>query len=231
MRIVYVLTSPGVGGAERLTLELATRMKEPGHAVLLVTLRTVEEQLLTELTVSSLDMRETPLLVIASLLRARRLLRAFRPDVVHSHGFHANIFARALRMLSPVPALISTVHNVYEGGWLRMRTYPATNGLSDCTTAVSEAVARRFLESGAISRQRCVWHGCSSAKPGTIGCGHARHNGSQRRRAVRDRTGCSRTHPAIQHEIAGCRVGGAVQLSTCVTARCAECGDTERDSE
>ncbi len=156
MRIIYMLTSLGVGGAERLTLALAMRMKERGHAVQIMTLRSVEDQWSTELPVFSLDMGKTPLHAVASLWRAHRFLRAFRPDLVHSHSFHANVFARALRATSAVPALICTVHNVYEGGWRRMLVYRASDGLSDRTTAVSEAVASCFLESGAISRRRCI---------------------------------------------------------------------------
>ena len=39
MRIAYVLTSLGVGGAERQALALAERMAARGHAVSLVVLR------------------------------------------------------------------------------------------------------------------------------------------------------------------------------------------------
>ena len=39
MRIVCMLTSLGIGGAERLTLAIAVRMRERGHAVAVFTLR------------------------------------------------------------------------------------------------------------------------------------------------------------------------------------------------
>lgn len=156
MRIVYMLTSLGVGGTERLALALAARMVERGHQVELVVLRRLGEEWTTELPVIQLELRKTPPSALAGLLRARRCLSAFRPDLVHSHGFHANLLARALRLLAPGPALIATVHNVYEGGALRMLAYRATDRLSDCTTAVSAAVARRFIEAGAIAQQRCL---------------------------------------------------------------------------
>ena len=39
--------------------------------------------------------------------------------MVHSHMVHANLMARALRVLVPVPVVVSTIHNIYEGGRLR----------------------------------------------------------------------------------------------------------------
>ena len=65
---------------------------------------------------------------------------------MHSHSFHANFAARLLKVLVPAPVLLCTVHNVYEGGWLRMLAYRLTDGLSRQTTEVSEAAADRFVD-------------------------------------------------------------------------------------
>jgi glycosyltransferase involved in cell wall biosynthesis len=157
MRIVYVLTSLGMGGAERQALALAARMARRGHAAGVLVLRPrLEEEWPTALEVFHLDMRRTPGSVLAGLMRGRRFLRDFRPDMVHSHGFHANIVARLLKLGVPAPAVLSTVHNVYEGGWLRMLVYRLSDGLSRRTAAVSEAVARRFVRLKAVPRRKCV---------------------------------------------------------------------------
>ncbi len=156
MRIVYVLTSVGIGGAERQTLTLAARMADRGHQVHLIVLRTLSEQWPTALPVFHLDMRKSAWSTAVNLLRVRRLLRDRQADIVHTHGFHANIFARVLRMLGSRPPLLSTVHNVYEGGWPRMLAYRLTDALSTRTIAVSEAVARRFIARKAVSATRCV---------------------------------------------------------------------------
>jgi glycosyltransferase involved in cell wall biosynthesis len=86
------------------------------------------------------------------LMRLVRLVRGWRPDVVHSHMVHANLMARALRLLVPVPVLISTIHNVYEGGPLWMAAYRLTNGLVDHMTIISEAAADRFITEGIVPR-------------------------------------------------------------------------------
>lgn len=155
MRIVYVLTSLGMGGAERQTVALARRMLERGHSVQWMVLRRLREEWPVQPAALHLDLRKTPWSAAAGLLRARRLLRELQPDVVHSHGFHANLFVRALR-LAGGPAPISTVHNVYEGGGVRMLAYRLTDSLSWRTAAVSAAVAQRFIELGAISARKCA---------------------------------------------------------------------------
>jgi glycosyltransferase involved in cell wall biosynthesis len=157
MRIVYVLTSLGMGGAERLVLALGSRMAERGHTITILVLRPpVTEQWPTALTVIHLGMRRTPFSVIGGFLQARRFLRGIRPDLVHSHGFHSNIVARLLRILIPSTVVLSTVHNVYEGGWQRMLAYRLTDGLSCHTTVVSQAVAERFVRLKAVAQRKCT---------------------------------------------------------------------------
>jgi glycosyltransferase involved in cell wall biosynthesis len=157
MRIVYVLTSLGMGGAERQVLALATRMEERGHAIALMILRPqLKEQWPTTLDVVHLGMRRNPLSVAAGLFRGRRFLTAFRPELVHSHSFHANLIARMLKFFFPSMVVVSTVHNVYEGGWIRMLAYRLTDGLSRRTAAVSKAAAERFVELKAVPQRKCV---------------------------------------------------------------------------
>jgi glycosyltransferase involved in cell wall biosynthesis len=157
MRIVTVLTSLGVGGAEKLALAVAERMAARGHDVALVVLRPhLPEEWPTTLPVVSLDIRKNPASIAAGFRRGRHFLREFRPDLVHSHSFHANILARLLAIGAPRTVVVSTVHNVYEGGWMRMMAYRLTDGLSQCTVAVSEAARERFVRSKAVSPPRCL---------------------------------------------------------------------------
>jgi glycosyltransferase involved in cell wall biosynthesis len=89
------------------------------------------------------------------MTRARRLIEDFRPDLLHSHTFQANFAARMLRLTGGAPKVISTVHNVYEGGWKRTLAYRLTDRLSAHTTAVSTAAANRYIRIGAISQHKC----------------------------------------------------------------------------
>ncbi|MGA9673246.1 MAG: glycosyltransferase [Terracidiphilus sp.] len=157
MRIVYVLTSLGMGGAERQVLGLADRMAARGHTVALLILRPQRpKEWPTPHNVVRLEMRRTPFSALAGLVKGRRFLRDFKPDVVHSHSFHANIVARLLKALVPETTVLSTIHNVYEGGWLRMAAYRLTDVLSYRTTAVSQAAADRFVRLKAVPQRKCI---------------------------------------------------------------------------
>jgi glycosyltransferase involved in cell wall biosynthesis len=157
MRIVYVLTSLGIGGAERQVIGLASRMAVRGHAVALMVLRpAVAEQWPTELRVVHLGMCKNAASFIDAMAQGRRFLADFHPDLVHSHSFHANLSARLLKVFMPELPVVCTVHNVYEGGRLRMLAYRLTDGLARLTTAVSKAAADRFVQLNAVSREKCV---------------------------------------------------------------------------
>ena len=157
MRIVYILTSLGIGGAERLVITLGERMRARGHIVSLVVLRPpLAEQCATRLPTFHLNMQRSFVSFYRAIPWARRFLDAFQPDIVHSHGFHGNMFARVLHWRGGAPAPVSTIHNVYEGGRMRMLAYRLTDRWSAQTTAVSSAAAERFVKLKAVPADKCV---------------------------------------------------------------------------
>jgi len=156
MRIVYLLTTLGIGGTERLVLALAERMAARGHEVRIVTLAgEPAEQWPTRLDVVHLEVDRNPLRVLRGLMRGAGVVRRFRPQILHSHNFHGNLFARGIKMAWPPVRVISTVHNEYEGGSARMLALQLTDGLSERSVAVSEAVAERALELGIVPARKC----------------------------------------------------------------------------
>ncbi len=156
MRIAYMVTSLGVGGAERQVIALGERMAGRGHAITLVVLKAAQvEQWATELPVIHLDMRKSPAGVAAGLSRAHGALRGFAPEIIHSHTFPANMAARVLGLFHPGAAVLSTIHNVYEGGRARMTAYRLTDAWSAHTTAVSTAAAERYVRLKAVGADKC----------------------------------------------------------------------------
>jgi glycosyltransferase involved in cell wall biosynthesis len=158
VRIVYLLTTLGVGGAEKQAVAVAEQMAARGHAVSLVVLKHTVEEWPVKLPVLRLNMRKSPLGVWRGLRFASNFLALFRPDLMHSHTFPANLFSRLLRLgegrRDAAPAIVNTIHNVYEGGWHRMAIYTATDPLCDAVTAVSRAAAERYARLHAVSRKK-----------------------------------------------------------------------------
>ena len=155
MRVLFLSTSMGMGGADKLLLTAAQEMRSRGHEVLIASLTPLGPMGLEArsmgIPTESLEMRRgfpDP----RGLVRMVHLTRSWRPDVVHSHMIHANLMARALRLLVPLPALISTIHNIYEGGPAWMAAYRLTNGLVDQMTIVSQAAADRFVTESIIPK-------------------------------------------------------------------------------
>ena len=147
MRIAYMLTSLGFGGAERQVVALAERMAARGHQVLLIVLRHRAEHVWpANVPVVYLDMSKSLTGIMSGLVRGRRALLDFQPDLVHSHTFPANMAARLLRASGASPRTLSTIHNIYEGGWHRTFACRITDRLAIHTTAVSRAVATRCIE-------------------------------------------------------------------------------------
>jgi len=149
LRILFLSTSMGMGGADSQLLSAAQELRRRGHEIFIISMTPLGpmglEARKVGLFTESLQMRRgipDP----RGLLRLARFVRSWRPDVVHSHMVHANLLARAVRFLAPVPALVSTIHNINEGGRARMAAYRLTNGLVDHMTIVSEAAANRFVE-------------------------------------------------------------------------------------
>ena len=156
MRIVYLLRSLSIAGAERQALDLAERMRERGHSVAVFTLMPkLPDEWPTSLPVFKLGLGRNPLSYLHAFVRARRYLRDLGPNIVHSYGDQANIFARLLRSFLRTAMVVSTIHNVYAGGWLRMRIYRLTDSLSARTVAVSQVVADRFIACRAVAANKC----------------------------------------------------------------------------
>lgn len=153
-RIAFVSTTLAYGGAETQLLRLATAMVARKWDVRVITMVRpdpfVVEFQRAGVSVASLDMRHgrpDP----RALLRLAKLLRRFRPAVVHGHMVHANLLTRVARPLYRAPVVISTVHSTNEGPGWRTIAIRLTDGLCDFTTGVSHAVVARYLRLGLTS--------------------------------------------------------------------------------
>ena len=89
-----------------------------------------------------------------AVARLARLLRQWRPDVLHGHMVHANLLARLSRLLVRTPVLVSTIHNQDEGAQWRYVAYRLTDRLTDATTTVSLVAVDESVRRGAVRRDR-----------------------------------------------------------------------------
>ncbi|MFQ2723900.1 glycosyltransferase [Aeromonas caviae] len=158
MKILLIITGLGMGGAERQVCDLADQFTAKGHKVLLISMtgETVNRPLSSKIDVVELNMAKTPFGFIKAYWQARQLIKQFKPDVVHSHMVHANLFSRLLRLSVRIPKLICTAHNTSEGGRGRMLAYRITDKLCDISTNVSQEAVDAFFAQGAVAKGRML---------------------------------------------------------------------------
>lgn len=162
-RVSFLVTTLTVGGAETQVRDLALGLHRRGWDVQVIPMREpdayVGELGAAGIRVQSLRMRSrvpTPI----DYFQLARALRDFRPSVLHSHMYRANILGRSVRTLARVPVAISTAHNIWEGGSRSDRrglteiVYRVTEPWCDLTTNVSRTAVERYVRTGAASRDR-----------------------------------------------------------------------------
>lgn len=168
MKILLMITGLGVGGAERQVCALADQFCSIGHDVMLLCLHgtIAMSPAKKNIALINLEMKKTPLGFLFAYIKAFRILHTFKPDMIHSHMFHANIFARLLRIAYRSIPLVCTAHNVNEGGKVRMLMYRITDFLASHSTNVSQEAVQHFIEmkASSIGRMVVMYNGVDSEK-------------------------------------------------------------------
>jgi glycosyltransferase involved in cell wall biosynthesis len=158
--ICFLITGLHVGGAEVQVVSIAKRLHSLGWKADVISMLPLEGTLPDELrlgnvAVSSLNMRRgvpDP----RAFVRLLTILRRLRPSILHSHMVHANLLARAVRLVWREPKLICTIHSVNDGGRWRQLAYRATDAIPELTTACSRAVAARFVKIRSVSPDKML---------------------------------------------------------------------------
>lgn len=157
MKIIYTITGLTLGGAETITVNLATRMHELGHTVKLMFLSGEQcIQVPQEIESINLCMKKNPIGFIKAIKKAKKIVKDFQPDVVHANMFHAIVFARALRLFVKVPRLICTEHSNNFHGRIRQIIEHCTDFLSDVNTNVSKNATEYFVKKGLFSEAKAM---------------------------------------------------------------------------
>ncbi|WP_283126137.1 glycosyltransferase [Providencia stuartii] len=158
MKIALVITGLSMGGAEKQVCALADKLAID-HDVMLISLspdKVINTPRNKNIQLISLEMKKTPYGFIHAIIRTKKILNKFKPDIIHSHMFHANIFARVLRLFYNRAPLITTAHSSNEGGTLRMFGYRITDCMSTITTNVSEEAVTSFIEKKAVKKNKII---------------------------------------------------------------------------
>lgn len=153
MKILYVITSLASGGAQRVVCDLADVMFEKDNEVKIAYLT---GEVITQPANKEIELLSIGFINAVTLPKAyftlSKIIKGFKPDIIHAHMVHANILTRLVRIITPMQNLICTAHNSNEGGSLRMLSYRVTDGLADLTTNVSNTAVAAFEAKYAVPK-------------------------------------------------------------------------------
>jgi glycosyltransferase involved in cell wall biosynthesis len=154
MKVLHVITGLDAGGAE---LQLAMILRRTRHESDVVTLYNpgpVAEMIEAQGTsVHNLGMQRNT--ELPALLRLRKLIKDGQYDVVHTHLYRAQIYARPAARLAGTPVVLTTEHSIGETHIERRKMtrgvrslYLSSEMFSDATIAVSDIVKDRLVRWG-----------------------------------------------------------------------------------
>ena len=169
MRVAFVITGLGMGGAEVQVCNLAAGLLRRGATVQIISmLDTIANH--PQLTSGSIPVRTLGMKrghwSPSDLLEYIKIVRAYRPDVIHAQLFHAIVLARLGRPFTGAP-LVCTAQASVEApertkmapirGRLREIAYRLTDPLCNLTTQVSVEGAERYVAVGATPASKMLF--------------------------------------------------------------------------
>jgi len=141
MKVLHLIDSAGLYGAEMVLLTLASSQIESGVSVVVgsIGVRNLEEKaVVVACQAKSIPVKQFELPGRFSIPGIRQLTRYIKEhgvDIVHSHGYKADILLGFLPVSCRGAPMVATVHG-YTGGSLKMRAYE-----------IIDVAARRFMQS------------------------------------------------------------------------------------
>jgi glycosyltransferase involved in cell wall biosynthesis len=163
MRILFVISSLTLGGAERQVVVLSKELVRLGHKVSIYTL-TREIPRIDELAGSGVEVvvdQKRQRLDFGVLRRLRRHIRSWRPDIVHGFLYDGDFYSRVAGWGAGVAVLNSERSHNYELSLLQRIGYRVTAMLCDGIVANSHAGAEfaRRLHRLPSDHVFVVWNG------------------------------------------------------------------------
>jgi glycosyltransferase involved in cell wall biosynthesis len=157
MRILQLIGSQGIYGAENVLLNLSVELQRQGHSCVvgvfrdsrypnIEVARRAEELGLATALIPCRGQADW-----GAVRAIRALVKESATDLIHTHGYKPDLYVYAAQLENMAAALVATCHN-WPGRSVAMRTYAVLDRLGlrrfDRVAAVSEVVAEKLRKSG-----------------------------------------------------------------------------------
>ena len=153
IKIVYLITGLGSGGAEMMLYRLLERIDRRQYDPTVVGLLNLEWPLKTKIEALNIPVYSCGFRSKFNLLPVFRLYKIIKheaPVILHTQLFAADILGRLVGAVSKVPIIITSIRNIKYGSKMRDLLIKYTEKYADRTTIVSAIAAQRFIGEGII---------------------------------------------------------------------------------
>lgn len=160
IKIVLFITGLGLaGGAEAIVQNLALYLNKEKFEPIVVSILPLSPRAkkLKEMGVTVYGLTNTSnkfFSLIFSLIKLTRIIKKEKPDILHTHLFHADIIGRIAGRLAGVPFIVSTIHNTSFKSRQREIILFLTKKFVDGNVAVAKIVYNYVLRIGISSRKK-----------------------------------------------------------------------------
>ena len=167
-RVLLLSTSLGMGGADRQIIYLAKALIADGYEVRVVSMTPLGEMggeaVRGGLPVMSLEMQRGRA-DWQSFQRFVALLRSWKPHVLTSFMYHANLLGRVAGRAARVPVIVTSIRSERNGSALRDWLMRLTNWMDDGRTTNSEQVGSSLRKRGLFpsNNSRVIPNGVDTA--------------------------------------------------------------------
>lgn len=151
IKIVYIITSLGFGGAERPLLDL---VKFINRSKLNISVATVVgggplEQEFKNLGVEVKVFKKKTKLGLETISSLKKYLEEKKPDIVHTHLFAGDFWGKVAARKAKVPIIVSTEQNLnLDEGWIKglikTKTYRFTNRVITISKAIKDYTVKAY---------------------------------------------------------------------------------------
>jgi len=140
-KIAYIIPTLSLGGAEKQQINILNGINCEDYEVKLFVLKN-RTQLLPQLKNSDIELEIFNIESVVNLVELYRFvksLRSFRPDIIHSHMYNANMLSRFLKLSLPKSRVVNHYHGM--SSWIskpKLWLDRATSSLADQFLVVSQ---------------------------------------------------------------------------------------------
>ncbi len=136
--VLQLITGLGVGGAERVVMELAGRLPFSGINLVVVTISAgprmfsiLEQYPEAAFPVHTLSVRKNPWSLIKGSIKLVGILQTENISVIHAHMFHSLVLALICKIVRPDLRIVFTSHCAKGFSWLRRTIIHMTRAMRD----------------------------------------------------------------------------------------------------